>query len=356
MDIMRTMETADRLTARVRRTLTAALPEGLGVEVTPRARSVAPAFDATVRSGAAKHRFTVGWASEGWPADVERLVSLVPDVEVVAAARLSEGAREWLTRRGLGWVDEAGRADIRRKSGLVIVREPTDVRSRREQSTSWTRSMLAVAEAALSGYEPTVEGIERATGLSRNATTSALNRLETLGLLHRPGGYRGPKSGRRVIDPDAFLDAYATAAEELRAKQPTVLIHRLWSSPLAALRSEIAPALTPAHDPWAVTGPAASMLLAPYLSDVTTLDLYVGAELFAEPSRLASVLGGSVVARGHRIEVRQLPTAVSAIGPVVDGIHIALPVRVYADLVATGGRAEEAAHHLKETIGVRTAA
>jgi len=349
------METADRLTARVRRALTAALPEGLGVHVTPCARSLAPAFDSTVCSGSATHRFTVGWASEGWPADVERLASLVPDVEVVAAARLSEGARAWLTGKGLGWVDEAGRVNIRRTSGLVIVREPADVRSRHEQSTSWTRSMLAVAEAALSGYKPTVEAIERATGLSRNATTSALNRLEMLGLLHRPGGNRGPKSGRRVVDSDAFLGSYATAAGESRAKQPTVLIHRLWSSPLAALRSEIAPALNAPKDPWAVTGPAASLLLAPYLSDVTTLDMYVGAELLAEPSRLASLLGGSVVARGHRIAVRQLPTAVSATGPVVDGIHVALPVRVYADLVATGGRGEEAAHHLKETIGVGTA-
>ena len=59
---------------------------------------------------------------------------------------------------------------------------------------------------------------------------------------------------------------------------------------------------------WAVTGPAASTLLAPYLTEVTTLDLYVDDEAFANADRLAAVLGARRVDRGHRIEVRRKPT------------------------------------------------
>ena len=298
----------------------------------------------------------MGWAGEGWPADVERLASLAPEVEVVAAANLSDGARVWLSDRHLGWVDEAGRADIRRPSGLVIVREPAEPRRRTASTKRWNRSMLAVSEAALSGVEPTVEGIEEATGLSRNATATALKHLEGLRLLHRPGASRGPTSGRRIVDADAFLDAYATAAAELGAKQSAVLIHRMWSDPIETLRTEMAPALDSASKEWALTGAGASLLLAPYLSDVTTLEIYVSADLLGDPSRLQSLLGGRVVQKGHRIEVRELPTAMAAKGPVVNGIHVALPVRVYADLVAAGGRAEEAAHHLRETLHVGTAA
>ena len=68
--------------------------------------------------------------------------------------------------------------------------------------------------------------------------------------------------------------------------------------------------------------------------------------------RLANVLGGRVVEKGHRIEVRELPTSMSARGPKIGSVQVALPARVYADLMASGGRATEAANHLREVRGV----
>jgi Transcriptional regulator, AbiEi antitoxin, Type IV TA system len=350
------MRTGSQLPHRILRIVTAALPDGLRVDVQPRPHTTPRAYDVTVRAGAAEHRFTAGWAGEGWPADVEPLARLIPDLEVVVATHLSDGARKWLRDARLSWVDEVGHAEIITPSGLVISKEPTHPRTQPERPTRWNRSTLTVAEAALAGTTPTVEGIERTTGLSRNATASALARLERLGFLDRPNAQRGPMSARHVVDSDAFLDAYAIAAAERRAKQSVVLVHRLWSDPLETLRDAIAPALNHGSVRWAVTGVAASVLLAPYLSDVTTLELYVEQDLSADQSRLASLLGGRIVERGHRIEVRELPTAMSAKGPVVDGVQVALPVRVYADLSAAGGRSAEAAHHLRETLHVGTAA
>jgi hypothetical protein len=277
-------------------------------------------------------------------------------LEVVVATHLSDGARKWLRDAKLGWVDEAGHAEIITQSGLVISKEPTHPRTRQQQPLGWNRSTLTIAEAALSGTTPTVEAIERATGLSRNATASALSRLERLGFLDRRNAQRGPMSARQITDTNAFLDAYATAASERRATQPVVLIHRLWNDPLETLRDAIAPALNNEDARWAITGAAASALLAPYLSDVTTLELYVEQDFSADETRLASLLGGRVVEKGHRIEVRELPTAMSAKGPVIDGVQVALPVRVYADLTAAGGRLAEAGHHLRETLHARTTA
>lgn len=350
------MPTGEQLPNRIRRILTAALPDGLRVDVRPRRPTTARAYDVTVWAGVGEHRFTAGWAGEGWPADVEQLASLTPDLEVVVATRLSDGARKWLSEAGLGWVDEAGHAEIMRRSGLVISKEPTHPRTQPERPAHWNRSTLAVAEAALAGTMPTVEAIELETGLSRNATAGALARLERLGLLDRPNARRGPMSARHIVDTNAFLDAYATAASERRAKQPVVLVHRLWNDPLETLRDAIAPALNNGDVRWAVTGVAASVLLAPYLSDVTTLELYVEQELSADQSRLASLLGGRVVEKGQRIEVREIPTAMSANGPRIEGVQVALPVRVYADLTAAGGRSAEAAHHLRETLHVGTTA
>jgi hypothetical protein len=310
-----------------------------------------------VEASATKHRFIAGWAGEGWPSDVERLAHLVPDTDVVMATYLSDGARRWLGQEGLGWADEAGHADIGLKSGLVIFRQPRGARKKPESPMRWTRSMLAAAEAALSGNAATVESIEQATGLSRHATANALSRLEDLGFLERARALRGPESARRISNVSTFLDAYAKAAAEQRQKQSPVLVHRLWDrDPLDTLALRIGPALARANARWVVTGAAASVLLAPYLADVTILELYIDADTVSDKNTLASVLQGRIVEKGHRIEIREIPTPMTVKGPVIDGMQIALPVRVYADLLAAGGRWAEAGQHLRETLDVGTAA
>jgi hypothetical protein len=240
MTILRSMVELDQLETRVRRILATALPGTLRVAVAPRRDGSASSFDVTVEAGVAHHRFLAGWAGEGWPGDVEELVRLVPGVEVAIAANLSDRARDWLAGRGVGWVDEAGHAEIIRPSGLVISREPARPAPRpASSSTRWSRSTLAVAEAALSGTIPTVENIEKVTGLSRNATATALHKLEGLGLLQRSQALRGPMSGRRVADTDVFLTAYVEAATEQRTKAPKLLVHRLWvGDAVETLRTE----------------------------------------------------------------------------------------------------------------------
>jgi hypothetical protein len=69
-------------------------------------------------------------------------------------------------------------------------------------------------------------------------------------------------------------------------------------TPIQALRSEIAGALNLEGIGWAVYCPAASTLLAPYLTEVTTLDLYVDDAACANAERLAAVLGARRVDRG----------------------------------------------------------
>lgn len=337
------------LAARIQRALRAVLPDGIKVAVHPR-RGISATFDVRVRAGAVEHRFIAGWTAEGWPADVRRLAALVPDLDVIVAPDLSEGARGWLAEHDLGWADEAGRASMCIPSGLIVSREPAGYRLPRELPARWTRATVAAAEAALAGITPTVDAIERATGLSRGATANALAQLERADLLERSTSQRGPGSARRIADPGRLLDEYAAAAGILRAKEPAVLVHRLWTDALADLSADIAPALDVKGIDWAVTGTAASVMLAPYLSHVTVLDLYIRDALSAGPEQLAAILGGRVVERGHRIAIREAPTKLSTGGPVIDGIHLALPVRVYADLLAAGGRSAEAAHHLKETL------
>ncbi len=348
------MEANAQLNRRIHNATIAILPAELQVQVTPRGRGAAavPVFDIAVSTATGEHHLVGGWAGEGWPADVERLVCTAADVDVVYAKTLSAGAREWLSGRHIGWVDETRQARIIAPSGLVISLEPRSVEQRASLQDRWTGMMLAAAEAILAGIAPTVEAIEAATGMSRGSAAGVLSRLERRGLLDRPPARRGKGVARRIANVDTFIDEYAKAAGEFRAKQPVVLVHRLWTDPLEALAKEMGPALVAAAVTWAVTGAAASTLLAPYLGNVTIVELYVERDLFVSQERLARLLGGRAVEKGHRIEVRELPTSLSADGPDLGGIHVALPARVYADLMAAGGRSAEAAHHLREVRGV----
>lgn len=339
------------LGVRLQRALRTALPKGVTVAVHPRI-GISPTFDVGVRAGNLEHGFIVGWTAEGWPADVRRLSVLAPDLDVVFAPNLSQGARDWLAEHEVGWVDEVGRINVGLPSGLVIFREPPEHRQQGEPSARWTRATVAAAEAVLERITPTVEAVERATGLSRGATANALAQLEMLDLLERPASQRGPNSARYIVSWARLLDEYADAVRRLRIKEPRVLIHLLLRDALIDLSTKIAPALDREGIDWAVTGAAASAMLAPYLSDVTVLQLYVGDSLFADPDELAMIIGGRVVKRGHRIEIRKAPSKLTTRGPLINNIHVALPVRVYADLLASGDRSAEAARHLKEILDV----
>jgi Transcriptional regulator, AbiEi antitoxin, Type IV TA system len=267
---------------------------------------------------------------------------------------LSIGAREWLAEHRLGWVDEIGRASISLPSGLVVFRDVADP-PQSIPNDRWSQSTVAVAEAVLSGIDPAIDSVQTATGLSRGAAAKALSMMERNGFLHRDTKH-GPGSSRHLLDADELLGEYAKAVAALRAKTKPVLLHRLWRDPIDALVSEIAPALDLLDATWAATGATAAALMAPYLSGLTVIELYVDAETLSNRSTLCEALGARQVARGHRIEVTALPNRfIASAGPVLNGVRCAPPLRVFADLAARGGRSAEAAQHLKETLHVGTA-
>jgi hypothetical protein len=329
--------------------LAAVTPKGLTVEVFPTPDSKSSgALEVTVTAGPVLHRFLAGWAGNGWPADVDRLLIGSPKIEVAFARRFSDGAMAKLGERRIGWLDEAGQANVSIRSGLVIVREPLLPEVSYGDLDRWTQTMLSAAEAILAGTPPTVEAVEAATGMSRGAAANAMARFEQRGRLTRPK--RGRGVARQIVDLDALIDDYAEAAKGFRAQQKNMRLHRLMADPLDVVAMDIGPNLNSVGATWAVTGAVASTLLAPYLTDVAVLEIYVDGAHFNQG--LPGVLDARGVPRGHVIEVRELPTPMSAKGPWIDGVQLALPARVYADLVAAGGRYEEAAHHLREVRGV----
>ncbi len=257
---------------------------------------------------------------------------------------MSSASRQLLSAAGIGWVDETGAAEIA-ISTLVVSRtgrpQPTDGLKGR------TPAVLAIAEALLCGVRATVSATEEATGLSTGSCTAALRFLTGEGLLV-VDAERGRRSARRVEDADRLLDAYARTAraEPSGPRLQVGLLGRDLLDELAATgrtwdRNDVL---------WAATGAAAASVLAPYLTGVGSVEVYVDADTVAGLEAVATRADLRII-EGGRLTLRPFPTAsVRSLADEVEGSRVAPWPRVYVDLQAEGVRGEEAAEHLREVV------
>lgn len=262
---------------------------------------------------------------------------------VIVARRVSPGAREALSMAGIGWVDETGAAEI--ALGSIIVAKSGHPAPVREKPARWTPSVLALAEALLCNRNATVSAMQNATCLSSGSCAQGLKTLSRLGLLTSTVA-RGRSSSRQVTDVNQLLEAYATAAAAM-PPPPSIRVGVTWREIAAGLR-EAGQKWDKAGISWAATGAAAAALLAPYLTSVTTADVYVGAETIASLEAAAAAAGLKPI-EGGRLTLRPFATVTTRLlAEEKHGLRLAPWPRVYVDLRAAGVRGEEAAEHLRE--------
>lgn len=325
--------------ARVEEAIRAVVPAGTPVDLAQSGDGIALVDVATARVRAA-------WAGEGWLGDIRALLDRSgDDVDVVVARRMSPGARVAVADAGLGWVDEAGAAEVS-LPGLVVSRS-----GRRDANTKptprWTPSVIGTAEALLVGTRPTVAEVERETGLSAGAATKALATLTTFGLLEA-NAPRGRGSAREIVDRRAILAAYADAAG---AATRSLYLRVGIIGDLAHELAELGRRWDAEDVAWAATGIAAAAVLAPYLTEVSGLEVFVDAPTPATLDALADRAGLRSI-DGGRLVLRPFPTPVTKrLSAPVGDVRVAPWPRVYVDLRASGVRGEEAAEHLVEVVG-----
>ena len=288
----------------------------------------------------------VKWLGEGGLRQVRELIAsrrYRPDV--VVARRMSPGAREALSAEGIGWVDETGAAEIALE-WLIVSRSGRPMEAP-PRPPRWTPSVLAVAEALLCGGKATVAAVQATTGLSAGSATNALRTLAELELL-TAAVRRGRGSGRQISDPERLLDAYATAAS---AMMPAIAlaVGVTWRDFVGGL-SEVGRRWANAGVSWATTGSVAASVLAPYLTTVTTGEVYVDSKTIAGLESVAMEAGLRPI-EGGRLTLRPFPTVTARrLAVAKDGLCLTTWPRVYADLRTAGVRGEEAAEHLREVI------
>lgn len=289
-------------------------------------------------------RCLLEWIGDGRLSEARAVLSRGSRPDLVAARRLSPGARAALSAAGVGWVDESGAAEI--AFGTIIVSR-SGAAAAQPRPSGWTASGLAVAEAVLCGTRPTTAEVADVTGLSFGACVKALRLLTNLGLLTADAA-RGRSSGRRLEDPDRLLNAYSDAARRL-APSLRVQVAVTWRDTIDGT-SEVTTRLTDAGVAHAVTGVVASALLAPILTNVTTSEMYVAGATIVDLESHARTIGLRPIA-GGRLTLRPFPTVTTdRLATLAENMRVAPWPRVYVDLLDAGVRGEDAAEHLKEII------
>lgn len=303
-------------------------------------RSLGPTLSVKV----AGRRLRLVWGGEGWRRDIEGVIGDSREKpDIVAARRMSPGARLALDAAGIGWVDELGNAEI--AIGSILVSRSGSVNSPSPRDPRWTPSVVAVTEALLLKTPATVSEMQQATHLSTGSCTNALRTLTDLGLL-RSDASRGRGSARRVADPDALLNAYAAAAPKLNPPE-WIAVGVTWRDSISCTR-DLGRQFDDLGIDWATTGAVAAALIAPLVTNVTTATIYVNETTIPALAATAARVGLKPI-DGGRLTLRPFPTtSVHHLSTIIEDIRVAPWPRVYVDVRGAGVRGEEAAEHVRE--------
>jgi hypothetical protein len=329
-----------------------------GVAVAAAVEPDASGLVVLLRERSGVRRLRAIWAGAGWPADVDRAIHGVdetwPADLVVVARHLSPGSRKLLDERGASWVDGTGSAHLV-APGLLVVRDVEPTAGSSAAAFSWSPSALSVAEALLNSKSPSdlrTAEIARLTGWSSPQVSQVLGAFDAEGWTAKSGTQRGPGATRQIIDPARLLDAWTDAITSTAVERR--FAERIFSDPMLFLTSELASALDRHDIRWAVTGWAAAEQLAPFATTIPALQVYVEDLAFRGPlTMLMEDVPIREVQSGGRIEFRSASERLLVLADRHDGIQLASTPRVYADLLALGGRGQDAAQHLREEVIMR---
>jgi hypothetical protein len=173
-----------------------------------------------------------------------------------------------------------------------------------------------------------------------------LRRLEGEGIVKAVG--TGPKTVRHVVNAPALLDLWA---EEERSEPLRIPGFVLAQTPRQLL-DKVAKALVGAEIDYALTGAAAANLLAPFLTAIPVVNLWVTA--LASFDRLPESLGFEQGEDGANVNfLQEKYDTPLAFRERWNGIWLANRLRIYVDLLRDPRRGREQAQHLRsEVIGL----
>lgn len=308
-------------------------------------------------AGEQTYRLELLWAGEGWPSDLRRVLAQTPEGDwprhlVVVARSLSPGALGLLKERDANWIDQTGQVRLVVPPGLLVYRGALPVRSETSRPTfRWSRSAIQLAEYILDqppDHPLTTGHLAEVTGWSPARVSTVLQAFDALEWTEPRGAKSGPRAWRGLANPGAMIDSWA--AHVGRQTHRKRLAHHATRHLLRLTETELSANLGKDDRTWALTTWAGLELVAPFVTTIPVIHIYLAADRFRlEVDQIMRSSGLREVDEGARFEFWEADfplrtqTGESSPTPVV-----ATP-RLYADLLALGARGADAAQHLRET-------
>ncbi|RDS79638.1 hypothetical protein DWU98_16340 [Dyella monticola] len=315
--------------------------------------------------------FAIELVRDAYPRDVASAIAhvqsfapkdRVPVIHMVAANTLSKGARDLLRENGIGYFDLQGNLYIRWRRWLIDVRTQNVKTSSRKSAASkagldlFTDARACVVHAILHATRHHanpwlgVQEIAQMAGTSDFTCSKVLQELEKREWCEAEG--TGPARRRRLVQPNALLDAWCEAWPPNKEKRT----HWYCFVPPKAgalqqkLRSLVAS--IPDMITWAYSGAAPANMITPLLTAVTDAEIIIPP---GQTDLVAGALGVDAATKGYNLTIVERDSASllfrEAHG---DGTWSASPYILYLDLMHGPGRNKELAANLRQQLELAT--
>lgn len=263
---------------------------------------------------------------------------------LVIADTATSDARGLLEDNDIGLIDGHGYAHVL-LPGLVLhyegVRVPAQVAPARLRGKAGVAAQALLLDPKRSWR---VNDLAAIAGISAGLAHRVLARLEAEQLVEATG--KGPTRTRTVTVPSALLDLWAE--EELAQVRVWTSAYALAQTP-AQVIERVTTGLADAGIAHAVTGAAAASLLAPFVTSIPVVEVWVPGNTSTQAVMDAS--GASPVDSGFNVNF--LTTADDtglAFAEQQNGAWLANPIRIYGDLRRDPKRGAEQAERLREEL------
>ncbi len=285
-------------------------------------------------------------AATGW--QLVHYVKAHPGIPLVLVAEeTTTEARTILRDNRIGVIDGLGNAHVELPGMLIHLEGRAPVR-RLPSATATARlrgraGMLAQALLLDPARAWRIQDLAQAGRASTGLAHRVLTRLQREGVVIAQGA--GPNRLRRVTDPTALLDLWAEEQAERPLRTPGYLLGQTPQQVMERLGS----GLGKAGIDYALTGAAGATLVAPLVTAVPVVDVWVAAR--AAPEDLYRAAGAEAVAQGQNVVFLQSKddTPLEFREQRKD-LWVVNRFRLYSDLLADPRRGREQARHLREEV------